>query len=137
MVVNPGLFSEIGVKPKTYFDLAKLAEEGFPLESVEALKKDGLTYTEISNIIISPRTLKHRKARGEGLSREETERVMRVARVVAFADQVFGSHEKALRWLRAPSARLEGRSALLILTTEAGGREVENMLGQIDEGMFA
>lgn len=137
MAANPALLSEIGISPKNDFDLAKITEAGLPLESIDALKKQGLTYTEISEIIISPRTLKHRKARGEGLSREETERFVRVARILAFADKVFGSHESALGWLREPDDQLDNRSALQILTTEAGGRVVENMLGQIDEGIFA
>ena len=91
----------------------------------------------MSEIVISPRTLKHRKARGENLSNEETERAVRVARMLAQAEQVFGSHDKALLWLRTADERLNNRTPLSMLPTEAGGRVVESMLWQIDDGIYA
>lgn len=80
--------------------------------SVSALKERGLMFSEISEIIISPRTLKHRKARREPLSHEETDRVVRVERILSLAEDVFASREKALTWLRMPDERLENRTPL-------------------------
>jgi putative toxin-antitoxin system antitoxin component (TIGR02293 family) len=80
--------------------------------------------------------LKHRKARSENLSHQETERAVRVRRVLAQAEQVFGSHDKALLWLRTPGDRLNNRTPLSMLPTEAGGRLVESMLWQIDDGIY-
>lgn len=136
MAANPQLFTFIGIEPRSEFDLARLTEEGLPPESITTLRNRGLSFTEISEIIISPRTLKHRKARQERLSHEETDRVVRVARVVSLAQDIFGSREKALDWLRAPDDRLEDRAPLQMLVTESGGRLVENMLWRIDEGIF-
>jgi uncharacterized protein (DUF2384 family) len=48
-----------------------------------------------------------------------------------------GDQESALGWLRAPKRRFEDRAPMQMLATEAGGRLVEQMLIQIDEGMFA
>ena len=87
--------------------------------------------------MISPRTLKHRKARGEQLSHEETDRMVRVARIIALAEQVFGDRDKALAWLRSKDDRINERTPLSMLHTESGGRLVENMLWQIDEGIYA
>jgi len=81
--------------------------------------------------------LKHRKERGEQLSDEETGRVVRVARIVALAEHVFGNHEKALSWLRSKNDRTNERTPLSMLRTESGGRLVEKMLWQIDEGIYA
>jgi len=39
--------------------------------------------------------------------------------------------------MRQPKARFQGRTPLQMMVTEAGGRLVEEMLLQIDEGMFA
>lgn len=47
-----------------------------------------------------------------------------------------GSRERALVWLRKPHARLEGRAPLSSLRTDTGSRIVEELLVQIDEGMF-
>jgi putative toxin-antitoxin system antitoxin component (TIGR02293 family) len=127
----------IGVMPKSDFDLAKIVERGLPTSRLSLLKDHGLTFTEVSEIVISPRTLKHRKARGERLSDEETDRLVRVARVVALANTVFGNPRKALKWLRTESDRMGGRQPLSMLRTDAGGRLVESSLWRIDEGVFA
>lgn len=118
-------------------ELATLTERGLPLTAIERLRKRGLTFTEISEVVISPRTLKHRKSRKESLSNVETERVVRVARVVELAEQVFGSREKALLWLRSSDDRLNNRTPMQMLINEPGGRLVENMLWQIDEGVYS
>jgi putative toxin-antitoxin system antitoxin component (TIGR02293 family) len=135
-MASPQMFEMIGIAPRSDFDLARITEEGISTDSLSALKDRGLTFSEISEIIISPRTLKHRKARREPLSHEETDRVVRVARVLSLAEDVFASREKALQWLRMPDERLENRTPLKMLTTESGGRLVENMLWQIDEGIY-
>jgi putative toxin-antitoxin system antitoxin component (TIGR02293 family) len=137
MAATPTLLSSFGVSPKSDFDLVKLTKEGFPVESVDALKKQGLTFTEISDIVISPRTLKYRKARGEALSCEESERVVRVARILELADKIFGSHEKAMGWLRDPDERYENTAPLYMLDTDGGGRLVEKLLWRIAEGVYA
>ena len=127
----------LGVNPASDFDLAELIERGLPSDTLSLLKEKGLTFTEVADLIISPRTLQHRKARGnQQLTHEEADKVVRIARILAFAEQVFGDREKALRWLRKPDDRLNERSRLSMLITESGGRVVEEMLWQIDEGMF-
>jgi putative toxin-antitoxin system antitoxin component (TIGR02293 family) len=137
MATNPKVFSFIGVQPMSDLELATQTEKGFPLATIENLKKHGLTFTEIAGSIISPRTLKHRKTRQEPLSSVETERVVRVARMVELAEQVFGSREKAFLWLRSPDERLNDRTPIQMLVNEPGGRLVESMLWQIDEGIYA
>jgi putative toxin-antitoxin system antitoxin component (TIGR02293 family) len=119
------------------FQLAELVEQGLELDSVNQLKEQGLTFTEIADIVISPRTLKHRKSRKERLSGEETDRVIRVARILSLADEVFRNHDKGLAWLRAPDERLDGRMPISLLRTESGGRVIENMLWQIDDGVYS
>ena len=67
---------------------------------------------------------------------EESDRVLRVIRVLSLAESVYGSRERALAWLRNPHARLDGRTPLSLLNTDTGSRIVEELLVQIDEGMF-
>jgi putative toxin-antitoxin system antitoxin component (TIGR02293 family) len=138
MATNNLTFEQyIGVSPNSALDLAEIAEKGLPTDSIAYLKEKGLTFSEVSEIVISPRTLKHRKARGEQLSVEETDRMLRVARILSLADQVFGNHEKALIWLRQVDERLNDRAPMSMLHTESGGRLVENLLWQIDEGVYS
>ncbi len=138
MATNNLTFEQyIGVSPNSALDMAEIAEKGLPTDSIAYLKEKGLTFSEVSEIVISPRTLKHRKARGEQLSVEETDRMLRVARIILLADQVFGNHEKALTWLRQVDERINDRTPLSMLHTESGGRLVENLLWQIDEGVYS
>lgn len=126
----------VGLKAVSDLELAMLPEKGLPLKAIESLKDQGLTFTEISEIVISPRTLKHRKARKERLSSVETDKALRMARIVGLADRVFGSRTKALLWLRSADDRLDHRTPMQMLVNESGGRLVESMLWQIDEGIY-
>jgi putative toxin-antitoxin system antitoxin component (TIGR02293 family) len=127
----------LGTRPDSEFDLARLAEDGIPVGVVGVMTEHGLTSKEVYSIVIPERTLKHRKSRKERLSREESDKAIRTARLLARAQSIFGSQEKALLWMRQAKQRFGGRTPLDMLTTEAGGRLVEEMLIQIDEGMFA
>jgi putative toxin-antitoxin system antitoxin component (TIGR02293 family) len=127
----------LGSTPGSELDLVKLAEEGVPTKVVNILTGHGLTSTEVYSIVIPQRTLKHRQSRKEPLNREESDKAIRAARALARAQTVFGSDEKALAWMRHAKRRFDGRTPLQMLTTESGGRMVEEMLIQIDEGMVA
>ncbi len=137
MAAHVSLQDYIGIAPASGLELAQLVEQGLPLENLEILKARGLTFTEMAATVISPRTLKHRKARGENLSPAETERAVRVASMIRLAEEVLGNRETALRWLREDDDRLGNRTPLSLLQTEAGGREVESMLHGIAHGIFS
>jgi putative toxin-antitoxin system antitoxin component (TIGR02293 family) len=137
MAAHVTLKNYIGISPNSGLELATLVEHGLPTENLEMLKSSGLTFTELATTIISPRTLKHRKARGENLSPAETERAVRVASTIGLAEQVFGDRDTALLWLRGPDDRLGNRTPMSMLQTEAGGRVVHDMLHGIDEGVFS
>ena len=68
---------------------------------------------------------------------DETDRTERVARIQALVEQIFGSREKASLWLSTPDERIENQTPLDMLVTESGGRLVESMLWQIDEGVYS
>ena len=92
---------------------------------------------ELYDVVIPARTLKHRRSRKEALSRDESDKLARLIRIYDQAVRVLGDKEKALHWLRKPLRRFAGRSPLQMLPTEFGARMVEEMLGQLDYGMFA
>jgi putative toxin-antitoxin system antitoxin component (TIGR02293 family) len=70
------------------------------------------------------------------LTIEESDRVLRVIRALSLAESVYASRERALGWLRMSHPRLDGRTPLSLLKTDTGSRIVEELLIQIDEGMF-
>src|SRR5216683_2346905 len=105
--------------------------------AIEGLRRSGVTDEEIYSLIVPRRTLTHRRARREALSREESDRAVRLARIAALAEHVFGDSKRAWHWLRAEKRQFKGRSPLQLTSTEAGARLVEELLYRIDEGMAA
>jgi putative toxin-antitoxin system antitoxin component (TIGR02293 family) len=130
------LLTAIFGKQPTELQMVVIAERGLPLTSVDVLRDEGLTFGEVHGLVVPARTLKHRKEKKQPLSIEETDRTLRVVKVISLADQVFGNREKALRWLRRQNQRLEGRTPLEMLRSEVGGDLVRQMLYQIDEGIY-
>jgi putative toxin-antitoxin system antitoxin component (TIGR02293 family) len=71
----------------------------------------------------------------QNLSYEEFDRAVRLARLVALTERVFGNAEAGMDWLRAPKIRFGGRAPIELMATETGARLVEEMLYQIDQGI--
>jgi len=130
------LLAEIFGEPLTDLQMVMTLERGLPLRSVEVLRKEGLTFTEVHGLVLPARTLKHRKDRNQPLSPEEADRALRVVKMIALAERIFGNREKSLRWLRRPNKRLEERTPLAMLKSESGAELVRQMLHQIDEGIY-
>ena len=117
-------------------DVVKLVHNRLPVSVIDRLIAEGVTKQEI-DMIAPPRTIAHRRANAESLTVEESDRAVRLARIVAQTESVFGNKDKAMGWLRRPMKRFEGGSPIEMLTTEVGSRLVEEALVQIDEGFFA
>ena len=127
----------LGPRVESELGLASLAERGLPLTTVSRMTRHGLTRDEVHSLVIHRRTFKHRKSNKQKLSQEESDRAIRAARLLSRAQATLGDAASALQWMRQPKARFQGRTPLQMMVTEAGGRLVEEMLLQIDEGMFA
>ncbi|MBL6430518.1 MAG: DUF2384 domain-containing protein [Alphaproteobacteria bacterium] len=69
--------------------------------------------------------------------RPRSDRAVRFARIVKFAEQVFDNHRKAFLWLRTPSQALMGQAPIACIGTETGAKAVEELLSRIDFGMAA
>jgi len=112
--------------------------QGVPLRALEDFSiYSGLQLKDLLEVVIPARTLKHRRQRKEPLNLDESDRLARVARLYELALKVFGDADKARRWLSKPKERFRERSPVEMMRTELGGRQIEEMLYQIDEGMFA
>jgi len=121
----------------TEADLARLVERGLRVRALDTLLRHGITQADLFRSVIPRRTLAHRRSRSEPLSSDESARAVRLARLTALAERVFGDPEKAQRWLRKPQDRLEGQAPIDALGNEVWARVVEDTLQQIDHGIFA
>jgi putative toxin-antitoxin system antitoxin component (TIGR02293 family) len=93
-----------------------------------------LTLKELAAALdLSPRSLQRRRSRGR-LARYESDRLYRLARIVALANEYLGDHVRALRWLKHPNRALGGIAPVTAIDTELGARQVENVLGRIAYG---
>ena len=113
-------------------------ERGLPLSAIDEFSAySGIPVKDLLEVVIPPRTLKHRRQRKQSLNIDESDRLARVARMYDLAVKVYGDREDGRNWLAGNMRRFEGNTALSMLRTEAGERAVEEFLYQIDEGMFA
>ena len=139
---SSGFYSRLGGKLgvrriRSDQDLASLVEKRLPPTAIKSLVRGGLSDAEVYQLIVPRRTLAHRIAKHQPLSKEESDRAVRVARVTAMAEQAFGEQERAWRWLRKPKRHFNGKTPIEMLATEAGARLVEEIVAQIEDGMAA
>jgi putative toxin-antitoxin system antitoxin component (TIGR02293 family) len=127
----------LGVSVRSEADLIPVIERGLPLASLSALTKDALSAEEVDRLIVPRRTLSHRRAKNQPLSRVESERAIRVASIASLAEDTFGDKGKADAWLRRPTTALRGERPIDLLDNELGGRLVEQLLYRIAHGIAA
>ena len=82
-----GGHAAIGFHVVSDADMARAVEHGFSVEAVHALERSGMIDRGIGELVIKPRTLSHRKRRGQRLTVEESDRAACVARVIALAEK--------------------------------------------------
>ena len=136
-----GLLGGRGVvraKPMTRVDLITVIRRGLPATVIEVLTRTvKVSHAELARALgIPERTLARRKREGL-LSSEESGKLLRLARVVGRANEVFEDPVAALHWLKSPNAALSGAAPLSVLDTDIGAEIVMNTLGRIEHGVYA
>ena len=129
----------LGFHAGTVKDLRKRIASGFPYVTLTRLQQAiALPMPTVAELVhIPPRTLARRKAAGR-LAPDESERVFRMAAVLAKAQNLFeGDRAAALSWLTAPNRALGDERPLDVARTEVGAREVEELIGRLEHGVFS
>lgn len=92
--------------------------------------------SELAKVVgMSNSTLSRRKRSGV-LAPDEGEHVVRVAALLDRAAAVFGDEAQAVDWLTSANLALDGRVPLVFAGTEFGAREVEDLLGRLEFGVY-
>jgi putative toxin-antitoxin system antitoxin component (TIGR02293 family) len=119
-------------------DLKDWIREGFPFSSLEyVMERFALSREEISSALgLPPRTLARRKQERK-LRRDESDRLFRLVRIASQAAEVLGGEGRASRWLHTPNRALGGQPPLELLDTDLGSRQVEEVLGRIEHGVYS
>ena len=137
-----------------YLAVAKTRGRGVGVPTPQLIEqvRTGLAYSELevlqaslgspmerlaAQVGISRATLQRRKRTNSALSAIQSDRVVRLARLMGKAMDVLETETKARQWLNSPQYGLGGATPLDYAYTEVGAREVENLLGRIEHGVFS
>ena len=111
---------------------------GLAMVEFEALQELlGLSAEELARHLAISRSTLIRRRKTRRLDAQESDRLLRYARLYARAESTLGDAEAAQAWLKQPARALAYESPLHFAETEAGAREVENLLGRIENGVFS
>ena len=118
--------------------LIEAIQQGLPIKVLDDLQSRLIMSIEklAPMLGISKATLHRRKIEGR-LGRDESDHVIRFARLFGKAVEVFESEEAARGWLKSPQVGLGGAVPLDFAETEIGAREVEDLLGRIEYGVYS
>lgn len=113
--------------------------KGLPTGEFDALRGMlGLTVEEMAHKVgLSVATLSRRRAQDQPLDPQHSDRLMRYARLYWLAVGLFeGNAASAREWLKRPAISLGGRRPLDFAETEVGAREVEDLIGRLEYGVY-
>ncbi|MEX2536987.1 MAG: antitoxin Xre-like helix-turn-helix domain-containing protein [Trueperaceae bacterium] len=136
---RPPTYGEnIGLHEADADELIETLKRGLPVTAFDNLR-DALDVTklELAGVLgISERTLA-RRLKSSRFNSEESERIYRIARLLAKATVVLESDGEAAIWLKTPKRYLKGKIPLQYAGTEVGAQTVERLLGRIEHGVFS
>ena len=113
-------------------------QAGLSFRAVQNLQKalDIPLETVASVLGMSRATLHRRKLQGK-IDEDESEKLVRYQRLLKKAEDVFGDGKSAREWLRHKQVGLGNTVPLDFARTEIGAREVENLLGRLEYGVYS
>ena len=123
---------------RTADQLVKVVQDGLPFDELDSLRAElALPLDQLGEKLGIPRATLHRRKAAGRLAPDESDRVLRFARLLRQAEEVFGTVDRARRWLSFPQYGLGGVVPLDYARTEVGAREVETLLGRIEYGIYS
>ena len=113
-------------------------EAGLSFRAVQNLQKAlDVPMEKLASVLgMSRATLHRRKIQGK-IDKGESERLVRYQRLLKKAEDVFGDASNAREWLTQKQAGLGNAVPLEFAKTEIGAREVENLFGRIEYGVYS
>jgi len=110
---------------------------GVPAKRVQELIDKGVLSQKAVYRTIPERTFKRRLANRDVLKAPEADAIARLLRVTEAARRAFGEEDFARKWLNLPVPSLNDAIPIELAETDAGAREVENVLGRFMHGIIS
>ena len=130
----------LGLRNCSVLEIISIIEEGLPFSKFEIFQEIlGLPNNQMARIIALPdSTLARKKKNNERFTSSQSERLVRLARILELSLRLFeGDTDATRRWLKAPRETLGGNTPLQMVATEIGAREVENLIDRLQDGVFS
>lgn len=121
----------------TDMELVLAVQAGLPARSVQRIATDLALPPGVVDSIVSRRTLERRVKENMSLTTEESDRLVRVVRIMVRAMETFGGRDAAMEWMNSPNRAMEGRTPLSIINTDPGVELIGTILGRIEHGVFS
>lgn len=117
-------------------DLAALVRQGLPFQALAVVMEGyGIAREPACRLLhLSHRNFLRRREQGR-LSPDESDRLVRLARVLAHANRVFEDAAESAEWIRTPNTALGRQQPLSLLDTDIGVQQVDQVLGRIEHGI--
>src|SRR5262245_36065371 len=111
---------------------------GLGFDAVESIKERlALTDPEIARLLgLGEATLRRARASRARLDPATSDRLYRLSKIVAVAEEVLEGHDNATSWMRRAQPGLRGRVPLDLLVTQAGAEQVETLLRRIEFSVY-
>jgi putative toxin-antitoxin system antitoxin component (TIGR02293 family) len=133
---SPG--RNLGLKEMSLPSLIRLVGKGLPWSTVPAfVRVSGFSQQELADFLGVPaRTFARRRISGT-FDPAESERLLRLAEIFDAALGLFGGDQDGARqWLTTPIRGLGNARPIDYARTELGAREVRNLIGRLEDGVF-
>jgi putative toxin-antitoxin system antitoxin component (TIGR02293 family) len=120
-------------------DNAQVVRNGLSIESFKRVAGYyQLSDAQMSKVVgTSVRTIVRLQKEQKPLNATWSDRLYRLARVAAQAQDVFESAETATSWLKRPNRALAGHAPIDLLDTDAGTEQVVELLDRIEYGVYS
>jgi putative toxin-antitoxin system antitoxin component (TIGR02293 family) len=120
-------------------DDVEVVRRGFSIETFKRVASYyQLSDADLSKVVgTSVRTIVRLQKEDKPLKATWSDRLYRMARVAAQAQDVFESADTATSWLKRPNRSLNGHAPVDLLDTDAGTEQVSALLDRIDYGVYS
>lgn len=136
-------FKILGIQDKTIGKLypvrvIELVGKGFTKQNyLNAKKATGFSHEQMSSILsVSTKTIEKYKA-SDRLDEKASERLLKLAEIIALGIKALGSVEILNDWLKKPLRPLEGKRPIDLMGNFYGLETVKNLLGRIEHSVYS
>jgi putative toxin-antitoxin system antitoxin component (TIGR02293 family) len=120
---------------------SKVLTASSPLVKIREInERYAITIGDIAEVLdVAPKTISRwskSKKKSELISEQKADSLEILESILALGKNVLGSNDELNSWLHNPVFALDGNKPIDLIKTESGRRRVEEVLHQIEHGIF-